>query len=193
MSSRRRVRRVLGLGSAVIALTIGTAAPALADVTIDEVLPQGDGTSVLVVSVEGGCESSTTGLALELPEDTAVIDATAPDGWDRVLDGRRVEFVGPGLPPAQVTEFLLTSRVGAEPGQSVTVTAEQRCEGVADPVRSDPGFEATAEAADPRMTVRVPPEVSPGADSAQVALVIGVFVLVAAYGALVFRRRANRR
>ncbi|MBA4608781.1 hypothetical protein H1W00_09880 [Aeromicrobium sp. Marseille-Q0843] len=193
MSPRNAAARALVLLVALIAVTAGTVAPALADVAIDEVLPQGDGTSVLVVTVLGGCEGSTTSLVLELPESTAAIEATGPDGWDRVLDGRRVGFTGPGLPPAQATEFLVTSRIGAEPGESVTVAAEQRCESVAGMVRSEPTFEVTAEAVDPRMTVRVPPEVSPGADSAQVALVVGVFVLAVAYGAAVVRRRSTRR
>ncbi|WP_286927891.1 MULTISPECIES: hypothetical protein [Aeromicrobium] len=193
MSPRNAAARALVLLVALIAVTAGTVAPALADVAIDEVLPQGDGTSVLVVTVRGGCDASTTGLVLELPEDMAAIDATGPDGWDRVLDGRRAEFTGPGLPPAQATEFLVTSRIGAAPGESVAVAAEQRCEGVADTVPSEPTFEVTPEVVDPRMTVRVPPEVSPGADSAQVALVVGVFVLAAAYGAVVVRRRASRR
>ncbi|SKB02993.1 hypothetical protein [Aeromicrobium choanae] len=193
MSRRHAPMRAIALVAALVAVLLGPAAPALADVAIDEVLPQGNGTSVLVVTVEGGCESSTTGLALELPEDTSVIDATGPDGWNRVLDGRRIEFAGPGLPPAQVTEFLLTSRIGAESGEFVTVAAEQRCEGVTDAVRSEPRFEVTAEAVDPRMTVREPPRVSPGADSAQVALVIAVFVLAVAYGAVSARRRTARR
>ena len=189
----RRVRSAAAAAAAALAMTIGVAAPALADVTIDDALPQGDGTTVLVVSVQSGCgDAPTTGLALEVPQGTAVIDATAPDGWTRVLEGSRVEFAGPGLPAADTTDFLLTTRVGAEPGESVAVAAEQRCDSAAS-VRTSPTFEATAEVVDPRMSVRVPPEVSRGADGAQVALVIGVFVLVVAYGAVALRRRSSRR
>ncbi|MFO6453252.1 MULTISPECIES: hypothetical protein [unclassified Aeromicrobium] len=191
MSLRRG--SALAAVAALLAVLLGSAPPALADASVDAVLPQGDGTSVLVVAVDGGCgDASTTGLVLEMPEGVALVDATAPDGWTRLLEGSRVEFTGPGIPAGQVTEFLLTSRIGAEPGASVVLGVEQRCAGGGRGEASSAEFEATPESVDPRMTVRRPPSVSPGADGAQVALVVAVLVLAAASGTAVARRRSGR-
>ncbi|MFH7324083.1 DUF1775 domain-containing protein [Aeromicrobium sp. HA] len=188
-----RPRLTLAAASAAVALVVGAASPAIADTSIEGIVPQGDGTTVLVVAVEDGCgDAPTTGLALEVPDDVSLIDATAPDGWTRVLDGPRVEFAGTGIPPGQATEFLVTARIGEEAAPEVAVVSEQQCGDGRVGARSQPAFEVTAESVDPRMTVREPPTVSPGADSAQIALVVGAFVLAVAAGTVVARRRSDR-
>lgn len=194
MTHRLSVRmRFLAALLGVLLLLLWTAAPATAEVTVDAVLPQGDGSVALVIAVEQGCEdASTTGLTLEVPEGSAVIGATAPDGWDRVLDGRRVEFAGPAIPAGQVAEFILTSRLGAEPGDTVTVSAEQRCAGGAT-ATSTPRFEVAADAVDPRMTVVEPPDVPAGAGTSQIAVAIAGFVVLVVLAALRMGRRSGRR
>ncbi|MCL3837341.1 hypothetical protein [Aeromicrobium duanguangcaii] len=189
--SSRTVRRLASVLVALPLVLFAGASPATADATVDAVVPQGDGTVVLVVAVEDGCgEAPTTGLTLQVPESSAVISATAPDGWDGVLDGRRVDFTGPGLPPRQVAEFLLTSRIGAAAGERVTLVAEQRCGDGMSGSRSTPDFTASAETVDPAMTVTVPQDVPAGADGRDVVVaVVGFTLLVAATAWWGARRR----
>jgi len=188
-----RLQPWVAAASAAVAMVLGAASPAIADTSVEGILPQGDGTTVLVVAVEDGCgDAPTTGLVIELPDGVSLIDATAPDGWTRVLDGPRVEFAGTGIPPGQATEFLLTARIGEEAAPEVALRSEQQCRDGRVGTRSQPAFEVTAESVDPRMTVREPPSVSPGADSAQIALVVGAFVLSVAAGTVVARRRSDR-
>jgi len=194
MSSRSACR----LAGALVALPfvlVAGASPATADATVDAVVPQGDGTVALVVAVEDGCgDGATTGLTLEVPEGSAVIGATAPDDWTGVLDGRRVDFAGPGLPAGQVAEFLLTSRIGAPAGERVTLAAEQRCDDGTSDSRSTPGFTASAETVDPAMTVSVPQQVPAGADGPEVAVaVVGFTALVGAAVAVTSRRHRRVR
>lgn len=192
--TRRLPARLRGLVTpiAVALVLIGAAAPATADVSVDAVVPQGDGTVALVITVEQGCDDApTTGLTLEVPQGSGVIGATAPDGWDRVLDGRRAEFTGPAIPAGQVTEFILTARIGAQPGETVTVAADQRCAGGA-LVTSEPRFEVAADLVDPRMAVVETPDVPPGADTGQLAAAIAAFVVLVGAAAVAVGRRSRR-
>lgn len=180
-----RLRLAAGLALALLAVPTAAAA----DVTVDSVAAEGDGTAVLVVTASGGCgDVSVTGLTLEAPDEVALLGATAPDGWSRVLDGTRAELSGPGVP---VLEVRLTTRIGAAPAGEVVLAAEQQCaDGTVMP--TEPTFEASDELVDPRMTVRIAPEVAPGATAAQVALAVGAFVLLAA-GLTEFAARRSRR
>ncbi|MBC9224866.1 hypothetical protein GL325_00890 [Aeromicrobium sp. 636] len=189
----RSGRRLAGALVALPFVLVAGASPAAADVTVDAVVPQGDGTVALVVAVAPGCgDADTTGLTLEVPEGSAVVSATAPDGWTGVLDGRRVDFAGGALPAGQVAEFLLTARIGAPAGERVTLMAEQRCDDGTSDTRSTPGFTTSAETVDPAMTVSVPQEVPAGADGRQVAVaVVGFAALVGAAVAVAGPRRGR--
>ena len=80
----------------------------------------------------------------------------------------------------------------AAPGGELVLTAEQQCaDGTV--LKSEPTLEASDEVIDPRMTVRIAPEVAPGATAAQVALAVGAFVLLVAALAEVAGRRSRRR
>lgn len=168
------------------------AAPAHAGVTI-EPTPQGDGTTALLVAVSDGCgESATTGLTLRAPAESAVVAATAPDGWQQALDGDVVRFTGPGVAPGDVAEFILTARIGAEPGATVELTAEQQCADGSDPV-STAGFAVTTEIGDPRMAVREPADVPAGADGTDLWVGAAVFIALATGLATRWSRRSRRR
>lgn len=177
--------------AAFLAVTLlAVPATAAADVTVDSVTPENGGTAVLVVTASGGCgDAPVTGLTLEAPDEVALLGVTAPGEWSRVLRGTRAELAGPGVP---APEIRLTTRIGAASGGDVLLTAEQQCaDGTV--VSSEPSFEVSEEIVDPRMTVRIPPEVAPGATAAQVALGVGAFVLLAAALAEVAGRRSRRR
>lgn len=184
MSLRLRLAASLAVG------LLAVPAVAAADVTVDSVTPGADGTAVLVLTAFGGCgEAPVTGLTLETPDEVALLGVTAPDGWSRVLDGSRAELSGPGVPAPEIS---LTTRIGAAPGGELVLTAEQQCaDGTV--LKSEPTLEASDEVIDPRMTVRIAPEVAPGATAAQVALAVGAFVLLVAALAEVAGRRSRRR
>jgi len=181
--------RPVRLGAAGVAGLLAStfAAPALADVTVDAA-PRDDGTTALRVALADGCgEQRTTGLTLRVPGGTALVAATAPQGWDHELDDEQVAFTGSAAPGA-ATEFVLTVRLGAEAGETVALEVEEACDG-SDPVRSTARVAVTCDLVDPRMAVREPADVPPGADGRDVAVAVAGFAAVAGAGALLARRR----
>lgn len=200
---KQAMRRALtAMAGAIIALG-WAAASAAADVSVDAVLPQGDGTVVIIVALEGGCVGGarTTGLTVELPASSAVLGASERDGWKHVSIGRRVEFSGPGVAGTDRAEFILTARVGGQAGDLVRIPAVQTCEGglrqswtQADP-GSDfptPSFVATQETIDPSMTILSPADSSSGASGRQVAVAVVVFVAGAVLVEMMMGRHRRR-
>jgi len=188
---RSRRTRLLAAAAGLLWVPV-LAAPAHAGVTV-EPTPQGDGTTSLLVAVSDGCgESATTGLTLRVPTGSAVVAATAPDGWQQTLDGDVVRLSGPGVAPGDVAQFVLTARVGARAGTEVRFTAQQRCADGSEDV-STAGFAATAEIVDPRMAVREPADVPPGADGTDLLIGAAAFTALATALAAWWSRRARRR
>lgn len=186
-----RLAAVVGLASVGV---LGPVVPAHAEVTVDAAVPQGDGSTALVLALRDGCGSSaTTGLSVEVPSGSALVGATAPEGWSVRLDGPLLEADGPGVPPGDVAEVILTTRLGAAPGDTVDLAVRQRCADGSAPEPATTGFEASAEVVDPSLAVREPADVPPGAGRREIAVAVGVVTALAAGAGAWLARRARRR
>lgn len=184
-----RLRRALALAPVLV---VALAVTASADVTVQDVLPQGDGTTALVLALRDGCATGTTGVAVEVPDGSAVVDLTAPDGWRRVLDGPRAQASGPAVSAGDVAELILTTRIGAQPGDTVDLVVEQSCADGTSLPPATVSFAATADVVDPGLTVREAADVPPGADGREVAIAIAVFAALSGIGAGLIARRSRR-
>lgn len=199
-------RAFLALIGAVTAVVLA-AAPASAHLTIDTVTPQGDGTVTLVFAFEHACTdgadpSGTTGLRIDMPDQTAVLSVSQQDGWSHVVDRRRIEFSGPPIADGERAEFLVTARVGGRVGRLVAFPAVQTCadgssvawtDESADSETPAPAVVATAAIVDPAMSVVTPPPTPSGAGAWQVAVAVVLFTAAAMGGAAVVTRRMGRR
>lgn len=200
------VRGLLALIGA-LAVVFLAVAPASAHLTIDTVTPQGDGTVTLVFAFDHACTegaepSGTTGLRIDMPDQTAVISVSQQDGWTHVVDRRRIEFSGPPIADGERAEFLATVRVGGKVGRLIAFPAVQTCadgssvawaDDSADSENPAPAVVATSAIVDPAMSVVTPPAVPQGAAGWQVAVAVALFTAAAIVGAVVFARRTGRR
>jgi len=189
----------------VMAWLLAVAVPVYAHVTIDSVLPQGDGTVELVFAFEHACveggAAGTTGVTIEAPEDAAVIAVGQPDGWTHVVDRRTIELAGPAVPDGERAEFVVTARIDGEPGHLALFPAVQSC---ADGTRAEwtdeasgaespaPGVLLSAATIDPGMAIVAPPAPSRGANGVQVAVAAVGFVALVTAAAAAFTRRRHR-
>ncbi|GAA1549516.1 DUF1775 domain-containing protein [Nocardioides humi] len=183
---------------AALLVLLQLAAPAAA-VEIASVVPRGDGSADLVLSLSGGCgDAGTTALSATMPTGAAVVAVGDPRRWShRVVDGR-VEWEGPGIAAAEPARFTVTVRLDAEPGDTVLVPAEQTC---ADGTRVDwadeaegdehpaPRFTATAATVDP--SARPLPATAQPGGAGPLALALAV-VLLPGLAVLAVVRRSRR-
>jgi uncharacterized protein YcnI len=163
----RNVRRLARFGAALAGAVVSIAplSPALAEVEVETVAPRGDGSVDLVLSVAGGCEAGTTGLAATLPAGASVVTVAEPGGWSHEIEGREVSWAGPALAGAASGRFTVTARLDVVPGDTVVLPTVQTCAdggelgwSEADPAGGGqaPTFTATASMVDP--TARAVPE-----------------------------------
>lgn len=110
MSSRRTTLALLS----ALALTITTAASAHAHVTVDPSTATADAHIVLTFSVPHGCEgSSTTALAIQVPEEITSVTPTAHPAWDVEVVAEEVAEPTTDAHGAPVTERIAEVRYTA--------------------------------------------------------------------------------
>lgn len=185
--SRFRMRTVAALGVAVGWLLL-LAAPAQAHVLLDSVTPRGDGTVDLVFTFDHGCskQEPTDELTMQIPDHTAVLSATEPQGWTHRIEDGTIHWTGPGIPDGRRAAFGVTARVGATAGETVLFPTVQACAG-AEPYawtgRADgddypaPRFVATSATVDASLLEPPASATSSGAGPWTIALAIVAFVV----------------
>jgi hypothetical protein len=169
----------------VVVLQLATAAGAR--VVVDTVVPRGDGSVDLVLSLSGSCAGgATVGLVATLPEGAAVVAVADPQGWSHAVDGTEVTWTGPAARAGAT--YSVTARIDAAPGDEVEVPATQRCAAGGE-VASVPTFVATASTVDPGLRPVADSADPSGAGPMGVGIAVVAFAGLAAAGAVVRRRR----